>query len=290
MIVIAGGTGRLGSILARSLAGRGLPVRVLARHPDRGNDLRSAGVEVVKGDVIDAASVRAALAGATSVVSAVHGLSGAGRGHLQAIDVKGNASLVNAAEAEGAAVVMLSVVGASAEHPMALFRAKFAAEEHLRASRCPWTIVRATAYVELWAELVAKGLIFGRGENPINFVSVTDVAHVVEHALTDPTLGGRVLEVAGPENLTLNQLASLLHAVGRLNRPVRHLPRGLLRAMAPLDPRAAASVAMDTAELTATTTWRPEGLPVTALRSALEGTWPARAVAAPTSAGPAAGG
>ena len=48
----------------------------------------------------------------------------------------------------------MSIVGASADHPIELFRMKHAAEEHLRASGAPWTIVRATAFAEFWLDLL----------------------------------------------------------------------------------------------------------------------------------------
>ena len=51
---------------------------------------------------------------------------------------------------------MMSVVGAAAGSPMELFRAKDAAEVHLRASGAPWTIVRSTAFVELWSEIMKR--------------------------------------------------------------------------------------------------------------------------------------
>ncbi|HEU5002014.1 MAG TPA: NAD(P)H-binding protein [Actinomycetota bacterium] len=269
MILVAGGTGRLGSILVPSLTAGGIPVRVMARRGERADAIRAAGAEFVAGDVRDAAAVRAAASGATVVVSAVHGMSGVGRGRFRSIDVRGNRNLTEAAQTAGASVVLVSVVGASADNPMALFRAKSAAEEQVRASACPWTIVRATAYAELWAELVGKGLIFGRGDNAINFVSVLDVAAVVERAVLDPTLRGQVLDVAGPENLSFNQFAGVLREMGRLDRPVRHVPRGLLRALAHLDPRAASSLVMDAADLAVHTVSRPDGVAVTPLRVAL---------------------
>ena len=68
---------------------------------------------------------------------------------------------------------------------------KYAAEQHLKASGASWTIVRATAFLELWIDVLTKtaarsGLpvVFGHGNNPVNFVSVTDVAALVEHAIT----------------------------------------------------------------------------------------------------------
>ncbi len=107
------------------------------------------------------------------------------------MDRAGNANLIAAARAD-AAFVLVSIVGASAAHPIGLFRAKHAAEETLRASGLPWTIVRATAFMETWATIMSrplasgKILVFGRGDNPINFVSATDLAALLAQAATDP--------------------------------------------------------------------------------------------------------
>jgi len=147
---------------------------------------------------------------------------------------------------------------------MELFRMKHAAEEHLRASDVPWTILRATAFLETWVGLLeqtasrsGRPLVFGRGENPINFVSADDVAALLEHAVTDPSTRGTALEIGGPQDLTLDELAAAVQrAAGRSKSP-RHVPRIVLRAMAgvtgPLKPdlarQARAAVVMDTADL-----------------------------------------
>lgn len=250
MIAVAGGTGRLGSRVVRRLAAAGLDVRVLTRDPARAQHLSESAAEVVTCDVRDRASMQAALQGSTVAVSAVHGFAGPGHVSPESVDRDGNANLVDAAAGVGADVVMLSVVGASAEHPMELFRAKHAAEAHLRASGVRWTIVRATAFVELWAEIMAKPIVFGRGENPINFVSVEDVSVVVERAVIDAGLRGAVIEVGGPQNLTFNQLAALIQNVRGGPAKVRHVPRMLLRAIAPLARRPRAAIAMDTIDMT----------------------------------------
>ena len=66
---------------------------------------------------------------------------------------------------------------------------KYAAEQALQASGLSWTIIRPTAYMETWAKLIGEPLvktgktrIFGRGVNPINFVSASDVAQFVASA------------------------------------------------------------------------------------------------------------
>ena len=239
MILLAGGTGRLGTVLATRLTGHGLAVRVLTRDPARAGHLAALGVEVATGDVGDRASLAPALDGAGVVVSAVHGFAGPGGVSPATVDYQGNINLIDAARATGAQLVMMSVAGAAADSPMELFRMKHAAEEHLRASGVGWTIVRATAFFELWIDVLSqtaarsgRPIVFGRGDNPINFVSVTDVAALAEHVVTDPAARGRILQIGGPDNLTFNQLAAAIQAAaGRTSAP-RHVLPIVLRLMA----------------------------------------------------------
>lgn len=250
MILVAGGTGRLGTIVVSRLVAGGQAVRVLTREPGRARHLPEGAVEVVQGDVRDRAGIERAMSGVTTVVSLVQGFAGPGRVSPASVDRDGNANLVDVAAAAGADVVMMSVVGASSDSPMDLFRAKYAAEQHLRASQARGTVVRATAFVELWAEIMAKAPVLGRGENPINFVSVHDVAAVVERVVVDPGFRGRTVEVGGPRNVSFNELAALLHELGDGKGKVRHVPRGLLRIMAPLARQPRAALAMDTLDMT----------------------------------------
>src|SRR4051794_6620265 len=149
---------------------------------------------------------------------------------------------------------------------MELMRMKYAAERHLEASGLDATIVRAAAFLETWTDLMeqtarrsGRPLVFGQGDNPINFVSVIDVAAVVERAVTDPSTRGSTLEIVGPQNLTFNQVALALQAAsGRTTGP-RHVPPIMLRLAAqtagrvnPLvDRRVRAALAMDTTDLSA---------------------------------------
>lgn len=265
MIVVAGGTGTLGSRLVPRLAEQGLAVRVLTRDPARAHHVAGSRVEVVRGDVRDPGSVTAALQDAGTVISAVHGFAGPGDVSPASVDQAGNAHLIEAAARTGAAFVLVSVAGASPTHPMELFRAKHAAEEMLRASGAPWTIVRATAFMETWAQIMSKPLrssgkipVFGRGDNPINFVSATDVAALTARAATGPGLRGRLVELGGPDNLTFNQLAAILQQATGRHGAIRHIPRPALRMMAiattTLKPamarQARAALVMDTIDMT----------------------------------------
>lgn len=260
MIVVAGGSGLLGRHVVAALIGQGEKVRVLSRDTERARALFDDRVEIVRGDVRRRDGLDDAVVDAEMVVSAVHGfLGGRGAGPAE-VDDRGNAHLVEAAAAVGAGVVLVSASGASADHPVDLFRAKFAAEQYLRGIGTPWVIVRPPAYLETWLGVLSKTagasgrpLVFGRGVQPIPFVSVLDVAAVVTRAATDPSDRGRVIEVTG-ESITMNDLARALQDARGWSGPARHVPRPLLRALsvvaAPLSPAFArqnrTALAMDT--------------------------------------------
>ena len=239
MILVSGGTGLLGRRLVRRLTERSLSVRVLTRDPASAADLASDGVEIVAGDLRDGRSVAAAVDGVTTVVAAAHGFVGPRGISPATVDRDGNRRLIDAARAAGAHVVLISVVGASPDNPMELFRMKHAAEQHLRSSGTSGTIVRATAFTELWIRIVretaARGgrpVVFGRGQSLLNFVSVVDVAALVDRVVEVPDARGQVWEIGGPDNLTMDQLARLVQATDRRPGPPRHVPRMLLHAMA----------------------------------------------------------
>src|SRR6266545_3791528 len=215
MILVAGGTGTLGTRLVRLLSDRGVEVRVPTP---------------------------------------------------ESIDRDANLALIQAAATAGVEhLVLVSGLGVAADHPMSLYRAKFAAEQALRASGLRWTIIRPSAYLETWigvtgAKLAGKGqaLVFGPGRNPVNFVAAEDVAVAVDLAIHDRSLRGQSVDVAGPENLTFTQIADQLIAAGGRPGRTRHIPLPMLRAMSVLARPAApsfarqaqAAVMMNTADMT----------------------------------------
>lgn len=286
MILVAGGTGRLGTLVTRRLLDRGLPVRVLTRDPAGPSSVPS-GVEVAVGDVRDPASLTAAVAGVDVVVSAFHGFAGSGGGSPATVDRDGNAHLIDAAATAGADVVMMSVVGASSDNPMELFRMKYAAEQYLWHSGVSATVVQATAFAEMWVELLrqtagrsGRPLVFGRGDNPINFVCVDVVAAAVERAVTDPSTRGTTMQIGGLENLTFDQLAALVQARAGHSGSPRHIPPPVLRLLAStvgelrpvIGRQMRAALAMDRIDLTfdpAVTQRSCPGLPTTAASSCL---------------------
>lgn len=212
MITVVGGTGRLGRLVVDELVAAGTPVRVVARHEQE----VPAGVDFVAADVRDASALPAAVAGSEVVVSAVNGLDPAAGQSPAQVDRDGNRHLIAATRDAGARLVLMSIIGARADHPIEITRMKAAAEQTVRDTEgLEWTIVRASLFAELWRDLLrqtaarsGRPTVFGRGRNPMNVVSVADVAAAVARAALDPALRGRVIEVGGPRNVTLDELAT----------------------------------------------------------------------------------
>jgi uncharacterized protein YbjT (DUF2867 family) len=222
-------------------------------------------VDVVTGDVRVPGAVEQALAGSRIVISAIQGFSGTGAANPRTVDLLGNRCLIEAAQTAGVErFIFVSVHGAAPDHPMELFRMKYVAEQELKASGLPWTIIRPTAYMETWSKLlgdplIAKGRtrIFGRGNNPINFVSAHDVAQFIDAAVQATSMQGVQVEVGGPENLTLRQLAQTIMDVAKAPGAVSTTPLPLLRLMsvlmrpvnATLARQIEAAIAMDTEDM-----------------------------------------
>jgi uncharacterized protein YbjT (DUF2867 family) len=289
MILVAGGSGVLGARLLSQPAMRERDVRIVSRDPDRTRVLLGDRVEVIAGDVRDPRSVEQAVAGAHTVVSAITGFGPARDGNPRTVDWEGNANLIRAAKAAGVEhFVLLSICQAAPDHPIELFRMKHRAEEELRASGLAWTIIRPTAYMETWlgilgAPLLASGStrIFGRGENPINFVSADDVARFVDLAVADHALRGATVEVGGPANISMNEIVAAFQSLTGARGKVGHVPLPMMRVMSvlmkPINPAMAglvqAGVVMDTRDMafdSSATRGAYPSIPVTALADVIQ--------------------
>jgi uncharacterized protein YbjT (DUF2867 family) len=265
MILIVGASGHLGSAAARRLLEQGKTVRVMTRNPASVSQLKQLGAEVVSGDLRNPASLREACQGVEQILACAHALNGKGDNNPHSVDDLGNRQLIEAAKAAGVKhFIFVSIRGASPESPLAFFRIKSEVEEILRASGMPFTILRPTAYMDLWGELIGlpilqqgKAMIFGSGDNPINFVAVDDVAALACAALEQEHALNQVIEVCGPENLSMNQVAHIFESLADRPAKIRYVPLLAMRAacalLQPVNPTLGRlirnGIFMDTADL-----------------------------------------
>lgn len=247
-MLVAGGTGFLGSAFVRVLHDRGRRVIVLSRHasgvPARFPDREVEGRE---GDVTRPASLSGKLDDVEVVVQSVQfpgfPVEDPAKGHtFREVDGRGTANVVaEAAEAGVERVVYLSGVGADTDSDRPWFRAKAMAERAVREGPFAHSIVRPSwvygpgdRSLNLFARMVrwTPGLFvqLGDGGQRLNPVFVDDVAAAVA-AEVDRTDGGDALfDVGGPVTYTMDGVVRVLMDVLGRRKPIVHMPLGLARA------------------------------------------------------------
>lgn len=243
MFLIVGGTGALGSAVARLLLQRGHQVRIMTRDLQRATALKKLGAEVVQGDLRNKASLARACARVDGILAAAHSIMGRGAEASSKVDALGHKWLINAAQEAGVKhFVYTSAFGVSPTHPSEFYRIKHEVEQYLQHSGLAHTILRPTAFMESHAHMLigqpiletGKVSLFGRGENPRNFVAAQDVAQFAVMALTLPQMAGEIIEIGGPENWTNMEVVRLYERLSGKQAKVSHVPLAMLRLMAPV--------------------------------------------------------
>jgi uncharacterized protein YbjT (DUF2867 family) len=207
MILVFGATGNAGGAVVRELAAAGADVRAVVRDPQRA-DL-PPGVEVVAGDLGEAATLRPALAG----VDAAFLLSG-----YDGID-----SLVPEMPAAGLErVVLLSSSAApGGDRSNAVARYHIVSEQAVRDSGLAWTFLQPNSFMSntlRWIPQLRQGDLVREAfaEVAIAMVDPADIAAVAARALLSSDLEGRSLRLSGPEALRpADRLRILGNALGR---------------------------------------------------------------------------
>jgi uncharacterized protein YbjT (DUF2867 family) len=210
MILVVGATGHLGGLITRALLDQGKPVRILVRPDTSYDDLVAAGAEPVTGDLKDPDSLSACCAGAEAVVTTANAALRSGDDTVESVDRRGNRDLIDAAAAAGVNhFVFVSALGASPDSPVPFLLAKGEAEQRLRDSGVPWTVLQPNAYMDTWFPMIVGGpalagqpvTLVGEGRRRHSFVATSDVAAYALAAL-DQHAVGQTLVVGGPEPVT----------------------------------------------------------------------------------------
>ncbi len=209
-LAITGATGAIGRLAAEELAREGMPLRLLARSPDRAPELPRA--VVLQSRYCDLEQTRAALAGVTTLLMVS---ASEAEGWLQQ-----QLDFVSVAAAAGVEhIVYTSAQGAAADATFLYARDHFATEEAIRASGMAWTMLRDSVYLDFLSLLPdAEGVIRGPArDGRVAAVAKADVARSVAAVLRDPAAhAGRTFELTGPEALSFAEIAATLSsATGR---------------------------------------------------------------------------
>lgn len=216
IILVTGGTGRLGRPTVDALRARGHEVRILSRRP---------GADHVVADLDTGEGLAVALAGVDAVV------------HLATSrrrDIGQTRMLLDAMSGTGTHLVFISIVGVD-QVPYAYYRDKVASEQAIAASGVPHTIIRVTQFHGFVSEFLDA-----QRRLPVTVVvpATVQTVHMPEVAvrlteLVETGPAGRVPDFGGPELLTLRAHAEQWQRALGIRRPIwtLRLPGGFARAV-----------------------------------------------------------
>lgn len=228
-VLLVGATGFLGAkILDNLVLDANATVVAMSR---KGAPLNgSAGVEWVRGDMMDPKSLDRALQGVDVVVSSANGYM---KGSLDT-DFQGNKNLIEAAaRAKVSRFVFLSIVSSEAASAVPHFHAKKVAEDLIKASGVPYVFVRAPTFLDQSTDYIAKGVKSGRfmalGDKTTrwSYVLTDDLAVYLAQAATFPgsEIDNQTIDVGwhdGPKSQ--QEIADVVSEVTKTRLKVRVVP------------------------------------------------------------------
>jgi NADH dehydrogenase len=247
MILIAGSTGTLGGMITRRLLAQGQSVRILVRPGSNFQPLVELGAHPAFGDLKDRASLDAACQGVDTVITTANSALRGEPDTPETVEWKGNCGLIDAAKAAQTVqqFIFISMSGADVNSPAPFVAGKARAEEHLKESGLPYTIIAPGAFAEIWIGMVVAApvmqglpvMVYSHAKTA--FISIADVASFTLAVIGHPKAVNQRLEISGPEALSFAEAAQvfgkLLHCpvpvnMVRMGEPVPTVPP----AVAPL--------------------------------------------------------
>jgi len=267
MNLVTGGTGLLGSHIVEQLCKRGQPVRALARAGSNTTWLETQDVEIVTGDLADAASLRRACEGVTCIYHAAARVGDWGPWpEFQKYTIDGTRHLIDAAIDAGVLrfihVSSVSAYGHGNDHGRILdetdplgqelyrwayySRAKVAAEQIVwqahREGKIAVTVIRPswiygvrdrkTIGRQIAAIRNGKIKIIGDGKNRLNVVYAGSVAMGAILAAENDNAIGQGYNCSEDGVLTLEQYYNAIADAMGEPRPTKHIPYRLAYALA----------------------------------------------------------
>lgn len=244
MILVTGGTGFIGQNLIRRLSVEGHKVRTLIRPAAYSPQLpRGVPVEAAISSMNDPRGLRAALVGVEMVyhLAGVHWEDPAP--NLRSTEVEGTRQLLEAAQDAGVErLVYLSQIGADQLSAYPLLRAKGLAEDLVRHSPIPFTIIRSGLVYgqsDHFTTTIAKLLALspgilpmpGDGTSLVQPLWIEDLVSCLIWSLNLEDVYNETIEIGGPEFLSVRQVINEIMAATGARRILLPTRPSYLRIM-----------------------------------------------------------
>ncbi|WP_207591154.1 NAD(P)H-binding protein [Halomontanus rarus] len=239
-VLVAGGTGFIGSNLCEELADRDHEVTALSRSPDDGS--LPPGVGSAMGDVSAYESIAETVADHDAVVNLVS-LSPlfqpSGDATHEGVHLRGTENLVRAAEDGGVErFVQMSGNGADPNSPIEFIRTKGEAERVVRESALEWVIFRPSVVFGDGDEFVGFTKLVttpyvtalpGGGKTRFQPIWVGDLVPILADSLEGDEHVGETYEIGGPEVLSLADVTKLAYEADGKSVTILPVPLSLAK-------------------------------------------------------------
>ena len=229
MFVVVGATGNTGSVVADTLLSRKQPVRIVVRSADKGVAWKAKGAEIAVASLEDVPAMTKALEGATGLYLLVppnYGAMAWLSEQRQRMD-----QAAQAVKASGIMqVVFLSSIGAHIAEGTGPIRAARYGEQALGAVAKHLTVLRPCYFMENWVPGI--GMAKDQGILPtfiaptakVPMISTRDIGRVGAEQLMGGGKGKQIVELAGPEEYSPNQVATALGQILGKTVTAQHAP------------------------------------------------------------------
>jgi uncharacterized protein YbjT (DUF2867 family) len=240
-VLVAGGTGHVGRKVVAALVSRGTPVLALVRPGSDATSIESAGVTIVRGDMLDPASLDTAFADVDAVISCAAGYTRRRKSDTARTDRVGNFNLAAAARRSGVRRYVLNSILQCDDAPgVSHFEDKAKTEAELKRLGVPFVAIRPGAFLDQAQDMAADGArrnryigIGDRSATKWTWTYTQDLADsLVKAVFADDKIVGKTVDVGwstGP--VTNGELADLIAQVTKRTLSRTTVPWWVVSAM-----------------------------------------------------------